>query len=489
MIAGQVIPVFSVTPRLEVSANNVYLKAGKINPITIVLNNTGDFDLQEIEAILVSSIPGISVLTNVHKVWDTISNDDNLTYEPVLYVDQSVNMGTYTLQLQLNYLRSARLTTITVPISVIVSEAFQPSIKIIVNPETQKFKSNYGGSFSITVENIGDSMIKDVDIVLTQTSTLFVITGSQLYQIKELAAGKNQGLSTSIKILESAQLGPYTITATVYYSDIDGNRLKQVITLPFEITSYEIVKSPILVVKNLNATSSITPGVRFKQVIRVECSEASAYNIKAQLSLDGKGQLTPMGPTTIAIGDLQVNGFTQIAVELQLDGSALPGPIPTTLTLRYVDSKGIQGTATETITVNVDPLINFRLLDENPISLQQGKTGKLEADLLLIGTTRVEFVSLNIEDSGPILITSGSEYLGAVDPDSPVPFTISANVPSSTGLGVYRLQTKITYLDNRNNFQERFIEIPVKIVEATIQQTTSSDGGIWGWIKALLGWK
>lgn len=488
MIAGQVIPVFSITPRLEVSAQNIYLSAGKLNPITIILNNTGDFDLQEIEAILISSVPGISVITNSHKVWDIITYDDNLSYHAILYVDQNIALGTYTLQLQLNYIRGGRPTNVNVPISVIVSEAFQPSIKITVKPETQKFKTNYSGNFNFTIVNLGNVSIKDVTIILSQNSPLFVITGNQLYAIDEITAGKTKDLSTTIKILESAQLGPYSITATIYYSDLDGNRVKQVITLPFEITSYEITKSPILVMRNLNASASIIPGMAFKQVVKIECSEATAYNIKAQLSLDVKGQLTPLGPTIVAIGDMQTNDSKIITFELQLDGSALPGPISTTLTLRYIDQKGIQSTVSETIVVNVDQLVNFRLLDENPKSLQRGKTSKLEADILLIGTTRVEFVSLNIEDSGPVQITSGSEYLGAVDPDSPVPFTISVDVPTSTSLGEYKFKTKITYFDNNNNFKDRYIEIPIKIIEATTTQTTTNDGGFWGWIRSLLGW-
>jgi hypothetical protein len=96
---------------------------------------------------------------------------------------------------------------------------------------------------------------------------------------------------------------------------------------------------------------------------------------------------------------------------------------------------------------------------------------------------------LTIEESGPVQITSGSEYLGAVDPDSPVPFTLSVDVPSSAGLGEYDLKAKITYLDNRNNLQERYVEISIKIIEPVVQQTTTNDEGIWGWIKALLGWK
>jgi hypothetical protein len=120
---------------------------------------------------------------------------------------------------------------------------------------------------------------------------------------------------------------------------------------------------------------------------------------------------------------------------------------------------------------------------------ERGSTLTLEADLLLVGTGRVEFTRIQVLPEGPVKQVAGStEYIGAIDPDSPVPFTLKYAISNSSTTGDYNLKLRITYLDSRNNQQNATINLPLTVTNpSTVIPTTTNDGGIWGWIRRLFG--
>jgi hypothetical protein len=77
--------------------------------------------------------------------------------------------------------------------------------------------------------------------------------------------------------------------------------------------------------------------------------------------------------------------------------------------------------------------------------------------------------------------------MGAIDPDSPSPFTLKFKIGNDTATGDYKLNLKITYLNTRNVEETKTISIPLQVVNATQVTNVTNDEGIWGWIKRLFG--
>jgi hypothetical protein len=123
------------------------------------------------------------------------------------------------------------------------------------------------------------------------------------------------------------------------------------------------------------------------------------------------------------------------------------------------------------------------------VSAGVGAVAAFEGDLLLVGTGRVEFVRIQVVGGGPVGLVAGSmEYIGAVDPDSPVPFSLRFSVVNGTLVGRYDLGFKLTYVDNRNIQQERVLSVPLDVVKAQVSvSAVNNDGGVWGWLKRLFG--
>jgi len=99
------------TPLLRVSASDLYLTAGEENRIEITLQNMGNYNVYEVKATL--SVPetttGITILDGAHRIYNKIEDEKSKTYHPVLYVDRTTPLGSYTLSFQVSYLKAFRL--------------------------------------------------------------------------------------------------------------------------------------------------------------------------------------------------------------------------------------------------------------------------------------------------------------------------------------------------------------------------------------------
>jgi len=494
IFAGQLGTAFAddYLPHLEVSVKNIYLSAGRQGVISINLANSGTYDAYEVEALLVSSTLGLSILSGSHKVVNKIPYRQSSTYEATLYVDQGLPLGSYTLTLQLSYLRQAKTVTVNAPVTVVINEAFQPMFKFVLSPDTSNLKAGTTNGLSFSAVNISNETLKDIQISLSSSSSsLLSIVGDTNFDESALKAGVATLFTTAMDVLESANSGPYSMSGLAYYSDADGNRFRQSFMLSFDITAVEPAKTPTLTISNTNPFSSVSPGQSFDLDLEIACSSAQAFNVRTSIALDQKGMLSPQSPTSLALGDMRPMERVQLKYSLMVDGAAAPGQVPVVVTLRYVDSKGIQGTSTETMTVIVDEIVNFSLLNDLALTVEQNTTKQFEGDLLLVGTSRVDFVKVStVAQDSFIQVTGNSEYLGAIDPDSPVPFTLKFGVKPGTALGDHTLPIKIEYMNHRNQIKESIINVPVTVVKAEpVTQVPSGDIGFWGWLRQILGLK
>jgi hypothetical protein len=267
------------------------------------------------------------------------------------------------------------------------------------------------------------------------------------------------------------------------YSSPAGDNFKQTATLPLEVTAPLINTIPVLTVTNLNTTTA-TPGQRFTLQARIDCADASAFNVKATFTLDATGFLRPLTPTTISLDQMNPGDFQTVSCTVQVDGATPASQIPVSLALSYMDSKGIQRATTEVLTVQVGQVVDFQIMNPTQVSADQGTTGKISSTLILKGTSKVQFTSIDVVgDPTVTVIPESSYYVGAIYPDSPVLFTIKFNVASTAALGDTTVKIRVSYLDNLNRPQQQILSYPVTITKPVA--TIGND--FWGWLRHLLG--
>lgn len=476
---------------LWISTDDIYLVAGQENSISINLKNTGDYKLYDLEAFLTSANSGISVLSDAHYVLSEIDDGKTKSYEPTLYISEDVDLGVYSLNLNVIYRRFGyeQDSDVTVPISIIVDESYVPKIKFTPSQESIKVKSGSENIVEFGFTNNWDQDVTDVEFTISSSTSSITIIDNINTKVENMAPGESVTLTPVVSITEGTTLGTYTIRATASYRDVDGNRYHQTFTLPLNLDSASASRNTIITIESMEILQeSIRPGDIFTVRLTVKCSGAESYDLLSNVAFGTTSSISPISPTTVSLGDLAVDGTVTVSYQLLASGDVSAGQYPVTSTITYTNSKGVKGVLTETFTILVDGLIEFSLLDVPTEKVPVGETSELEADLLLIGTESVQFVAIGVVEDGVIERVSGSdEYIGAVDPDSPIPFDIKYKVRDDAPEGSHELTLSVQYRDHLNKEHVEEMSLDVEIGGVVDDLPKPEQGGIWAWIRRLLG--
>lgn len=485
------------TPLLRVSADNVYLTAGEENQIEFTLENVGDFNVFEVKAVL--SVPpttsGISIIEGQHKIFNEISEGKSKTYPAILYVDRGVPLGAYTLTLQLDYRKmfkmgSAQSESATVQIGIVVDSVSKPRIWLNVGMEGLKLETGSEEEANIRIENIGDEAVYDIDATVTSTSPYVAVIEGTRFTQNVLEKGDNTTFTPTLAVSKNAPLGVYTLTTSLYYMDGDGREYMETFTLGFSVDSIQVTRQTSVVMRSYETTKILRPGDTFYLFLELECLGAKAHDVKTSLSFDIPTGIATLSPTLVSVGDLEPGQREEVGYELLVGGEVRAGQYPARLTISYLDIDGVPASLVEAVTFSVRGIVEFSLINVDPIAADTGKATEFEADLLLIGTESVQFVTIEVAEDGTFRRTwESEEYIGAVDPDSPIPLDIQFEVAEDAEPGDHTLTLRLTYTDDLNQEHESTIELPVTVTEASadVESKQGSIQGFWLWLRRLFG--
>jgi hypothetical protein len=85
-------------------------------------------------------------------------------------------------------------------------------------------------------------------------------------------------------------------------------------------------------------------------------------------------------------------------------------------------------------------------------------------------------------------VAGSTEYIGAVDPDSPIPFDINYMVAEDADEGDHELSLSIEYRDHLNREHEEQLGFTVNVGgDAPQPGQDAAPSGLWVWIRRLLG--
>jgi hypothetical protein len=262
-------------------------------------------------------------------------------------------------------------------------------------------------------------------------------------------------------------------------------------TLGVSVESVEVpVQTSVVMSSYSTSISPVRPGDEFELVLELECLGSDAHDVKAALSLDPLTGISTMSPTLVSLGDMDSGERSQARFDLLVSGNVRAGQYPGIATITYLDADGVPRSLRETVTLSVRGIVEFTLINIDSVSARVGESTELEADMLLVGTESVQFVNIEVvEDSVFERTTDSEEYIGAVDPDSPIPFEVWFRVAEGTDTGEYTMTLKITYQDDLNQEHVETLRLKVDVEEPSSQgdMQTSSTGGFWVWLRRLLG--
>jgi hypothetical protein len=485
----------SFAPLLKVSAEDIYLTAGEENRIEVSLRNVGSFAVYEVKASLSApaTMTGISVISDEHVVFNKINDGGKGTFHPVVYVDRITPLGAYSLTCQLSYIRigEPQLVTTTVQIGIVVDKVSIPRLGLDVEIKALRISAGAEARGEVVIENIGSEPVHELDVRLASTSPQIVVLEGGKFTHGGLEPDDTVSFNATFAASRYTAIGVYTVTASASYEDGDGRNYMETFSLGVNVDSVRVTPQTSVIMKSYNTTpETINPGNVVDLRIGLECLGAKAHDVKAMLSLDPLTGISTLSPNLIALGGMEPGEGTSAGYRLIVDGDLRSGQYPASVTLSYLDVDGVPKSLTERVTLRVSGIVEFSLINLDPVVAETGSFTELEADLLLVGTESVRFVVIEVvEDAVFGGTVESEEYIGAVDPDSPIPFDLEFEVAGGANIGEHTLVLRVAYTDDLNKEHEQMIELPVTVVEAVGSTTPSqgATGGFWLWLRRLLG--
>jgi hypothetical protein len=217
-------------PVLEVNVFGYNLTAGDENEMSISIDNVGHAYAYDVKASLTvpSTVSGISVVSGSYAVFEEISIQAVYYHEiewmyPVLYVSRDCPLGAYSLTLRLEYTDSEdRIYVDEVQIGVFVDAVKSTKVDLSVNVENYYVTAGRENEINITVTNVGEKTVYDVEAVLTSTSPNIVILKELSYLFDVVGVNASVCFTSLLGVSRTTPLGAYSLTLTLKYKDPDG---------------------------------------------------------------------------------------------------------------------------------------------------------------------------------------------------------------------------------------------------------------------------
>ncbi|MCF7860607.1 hypothetical protein K9M79_00045 [Candidatus Woesearchaeota archaeon] len=307
------------------------------------------------------------------------------------------------------------------------------------------------------IENVGNSVAKDVQFVLTPEYPFSFFPGEtgarKLGDLYMRQIGNDAYvLYYRLKVDSDATDGSFPIR--MKYSVNGGNY----INLEEDMLRVRPTNAILYIEKVEQEPEIFTPGDKSKLSLRLKnTAGTSLKNIKVVISnVQATGAATPsplpMSPVgssnEMIIPKLGSNQVTNVVYEMIVDPDAESKIYKVPITLSYSDNFGHNYTKEEVISIAVhdNPQI-FVKLDDTDIKMS-GQTGSVSIKVVNRGLEDIKFVSVKLDDSDAFKKIGTDEiYLGNIDSDDYETADFNIQVQDT---GKVSLPIVITYMDSLN---------------------------------------
>jgi hypothetical protein len=476
---------------LNPSVEDASLTAGVENAVNIALENIGDEPVYEIDAAITSTSPYIVVTEGGRFTSDSIEEDQSVSHPFILRISRNAPLGVYTLTEAVTY-EDANGQSYTESFSLgfyINDSKPDPLLDLVI--DNPRLTGGVENTVNVQMENNGDEGIYYIDATLLSTSPYITVLEGARFTQDDLDPGQDLSFESVIAVSRNIPIGVYSLTASVSYRDSEGQEYMEAFSLGVSVGSLEVVNQTSMVMRRYDTSlDTVKPGDEFDLTLGLESLGANAYDVKASLSLDPMTGVSILSPTTVSLGEMEPGHIEDAVFGLLVGGEVMAGQYPAMVTVSYLGSDGVSRSLVETVTLSIRGLVEFRLINEDQVRVGRGETMELNADLLLVGTESVQFVIVEVvEDTVFEYVRDSEEYIGAVDPDSPIPFDLMFKASDDAELGDHTITLRITYTDDLNKEHEATLELRAEVTEPTTDFNASqgSTGGFWVWLRRLLG--
>ena len=461
-------------PQLQVSTPAPSLNAGQVDEVPLLVTNSGSGNATELSLTVTAA--GVSVLTPLLEIQSLAANK-SAPLNVEVYVPSSAAGLALPFSVAVTYDDPYGVQqTASQTVGFYVSTA--PASPLYFQAELISLVPGVTNDIPFTLTNQGAELISQIHTIVSAPAQVSVLT--LFPTIAEL--GPNSSVTASIEMYVSDSLAnsPLELTFSSSYDNAQGNAASYTQTLGLYTLGSNSSLPSVLI--------SVSP---IKTEVGAGTQSMVSFNVKnvgptpldsPVFSLSVSSPLVVIRNSSYAVpGGLLKPGATVIYEALVGSStSATPGFYPASVTVTYVDQSGAESSATFTSGLILSGTID--LVVQSPQVSQGNTTLSVSGEILNEGFSSAYYATVTGSLVG-VRGTSEADYVGEIDPNTPVPFSLTVPYTPSGSVRTTNILVNVTFKDSLglvgtyiSPIQTRLT--PLSSTSGTGTTTTSSSSGV-----------
>lgn len=281
-----------------------------------------------------------------------------------------------------------------------------------------------------------------------------------------------------VDVLDSANVGEYTAQLSVDYSKVfeTGTPRNAEMSVPFRIAGEAILTVSRAAASEAQSSTQISAGKIEDYVFSVANTGTTPVTNVVVTMESPSESLKILGDAKWDIQMIDEDSQVELATKVFAADSLIGNPASFDVTVEY-SSNGQSSTERFTLGTYVAGEISVRAYDIEVNYI--GGIPNIVGNLLNEGNTLALFTTIEVV-SAENLVSSlpPSQYLGDLEENSPLPFSIPIQVDSNAAAGTYPVSLEITYKDDLRELHTVSIDSEVEFVPEQAADESGQDSNM-----------
>ncbi|HYC12426.1 MAG TPA: hypothetical protein VEC02_07215 [Nitrososphaerales archaeon] len=445
-------------PNLVFGASPLALVPGRVNTVSLTASNPGSGAASQIA--ISDSATGVSVLNPIFEV-ASLAPGQSTSMSVGLYVPASLSGASVTMTVSATYYDAyGSSQTASQAIGLYTDRASPPVLSFEALSDSVEAGQN--STIPVTLRNLGSGVVSDIHTQITSSGQSSVL--DQFPIIGSLEPNASATADIGIYVPQNLAGAPLTLTFTSSYTDEYGNAgtYSQTVGL-YSANTTTTLPSTLVSVRPLR--SQVSVGTQSDIAFLVEDAGPDSL-ISPVLSLAVPSPLVVTQNSTYPIqgGILRPGQAVVYEAVVGSSTSSTPGYYSASVTVNYLDSSGSLKSASFSSGLVLSGKVD--LIIQDPQVTQGSSTLVVTGTILNEGFSSAYYASV----TGSLAGAKGSsqpDYLGEVDPNTPLPFSVTINyTPKATANLPANITVNISYQDSLGLAGQQLSKVPTTLESA-----------------------